>query len=61
MEAIRVQLPSGETIYLRAVFAGVQDEFRDVTDREAMQKIADIINSPMIVRLVELARILMLT
>ena len=61
MEALRIQLPSGETIYVWASFAGSQSEFRDITDRAAMERIGEIINGPMIVPLVEPARIVMLS
>lgn len=61
MEALRVQLLSGETIYVWASFAASQRGYRDITNREATQKIADIINNPMIVPLVEPARIVMLS
>ena len=58
MEALMVKLPTGEVIFVRAYR---YHDFDDLYDREATQKIADIINSPMIVPLVEPARIVMLS
>ena len=58
MESLMVKLPTGEVIFVRA---SCNQNFDDFYDREATQKIADIINSPMIVPLVEPARIVMVS
>ena len=61
MEALRVQLPSGETIYVWASFSGSQSQYLDITARAAMERIGELINSTVIVPLVEPARIVMLS
>lgn len=52
-EALMVKLLSGETIYIWASFAGSEPAFRNITNREALEKARLLLSPSTLEELVE--------